>query len=47
MCIGLSLRCLINYNFIFFLLGTFICSLGFCLTTSAANRFPNIWFLDK
>jgi hypothetical protein len=46
MCLGLCMRCLINYWFGYFLLGTFLCSLGFCLITSAANKFPNIWFLD-
>lgn len=47
MCLGLTLRCLINYHFYYFLVGTFLCSVGFCFTTSAANRFPNVWFLDS
>lgn len=47
MCLGLTLRCLINYSFYFFLIGTFLCSLGFCFITSAANKLPNIWFLDE
>lgn len=47
MCLGLTLRCLINFSFYFFLAGTFICSVGFCFITSAANKFPNIWFLDS
>lgn len=47
MCLGLCIRCLVNYWFGFFLIGTFLCSLGFCFITSTANKFPNIWFLDN
>lgn len=47
MCLGLTLRCLINFHFYLFLIGTFLCSLGFCFTIGAANKFPNTWFLDK
>jgi hypothetical protein len=47
MCLGLTLRCLINLHFYIFLIGTFFCSLGFCFTIGAANKFPNTWFLDK
>ncbi len=47
MCLGLCIRCLVNYWFGYFLIGTFLCSLGFCFITSTANKFPNIWFLDN
>ena len=44
MIIGVLIRLLINVNFYFMFLGTFICSLGFCFMISGANKFANIWF---
>lgn len=44
MTVGLTIRCLINVNFYFFLLGTFITSFGFCFMLSSANKFANLWF---
>jgi hypothetical protein len=47
MCVGLTIRCLINVHFYFFLLGTFITSFGFCFMLSSANKFANLWFPRK
>lgn len=44
MIIGLSIRLLINVNFYLFFVGTFICSLGFVIMISGANKFANTWF---
>ena len=41
---GQIVRLLINVNYYFFLIGTFICSLGFCFMISSANKFANLWF---
>ena len=44
MIVGLLVRLLINVNFYLFFLGTFICSLGFVIMISGANKFANTWF---
>ncbi len=47
MILGLLVRLLINVHFAFFLVGTFISSLGFCFMINSANKFVNVWFPAK
>ena len=38
------MRQLINVNFLFVYLGSFIASIGLCFFISTANKFANVWF---
>lgn len=42
--VGLLIRLLINLNYYFFLVGTFITGFGFCFMMNSPNKFAASWF---
>lgn len=44
LCLGLTIRLLINYHFYFFIIGTFVTGLGFCFMLCSPNKFVVSWF---
>jgi len=41
---GLLIRLLMNENFYFFLIGTFVTTFGFCFMLNSPNKFVVNWF---